>query len=58
MVTPNEMVGLYCRGYRLNDLPQSLSSLTIPYTFRRLLDECTGIFLAKAVNMVLGSSWY
>ena len=64
METPNEMVGLCCRGYPLNDPPQFLSSLTIPDTFRRLLRrlgltmQCTGIFLAKAVNMVLGTSWY
>ena len=40
------------RGYPLNDPPQSLSSLTIPYTFRRLLRR------QGLINVVLRSSWY
>ena len=49
LVTPNEMVGLYCHDNPLNDHPPFLSGLPV---------ASTGIFIAKAVYMVLGSSLY
>lgn len=48
LVTPNEIVGLYFRDYPLNDQPPFLSSLSLLRT---------RIFLAKALNMVPGSSY-
>ena len=47
VVTPNEMVGLYYRDWPLNDPP----------LFLAVFFPSTRIFLAKAVCMVLGSSY-
>ena len=46
VVTPNEMVGLYCRDQSLSDLPLFLS----------VFAPSTKIFFAKAVYKVVGSS--
>ena len=49
VVTPNEMDGLYCLHDKpLNDPLRFLSAGFVP---------TTGIFLAKAVHLVLGSSY-
>ena len=48
VVTPNEVVGVYCRDQPLNDPPLFLS---VFFFF-----PSTRIFLAKAVYMVLGSA--
>ena len=48
VVTTNEIVGVYCRDEPLNDPPPLLSGLIAPNT---------RIFLAKAVYVVLGSSY-
>ena len=44
----NEIVGNYCRDYPLNDQPPFLSGLSV---------VLIKIFLAKAVYMVIGSSY-
>ena len=49
MVTPNEMVGLYCLDYAGIERPAAIFFWFV---------SSTRIFLAKAVYMILRSSWY
>ena len=49
MVTPNEMVGLYCLDYAGIKQPAAIFVWFV---------SSTRIFLVKAVYMILRSSWY
>ena len=49
MVTPNEMVCLYCLDYPGIERPAAIFVWFV---------SSTRIFLAKAVYMILRSSWY